>query len=115
MCTASVYKGMNGLFMQALRTAGAYGVLDEVLADLAEAGFPAPTAGVVMAATKAQRYVPEMREIAATQRAVGLPASLFEGFAEVFEQVAATKLATHDPESADLTMPAAEAVRYLNE
>lgn len=113
MCTASVYKGTQALLMQAMRTAAAHGVLAEVLADLAEGGHPAPTPGVVTAATKARRYAPEMREIAATQRDAGLPASLFESFAEVYERVAGTELAGGDPESVDRDMPPEEAVRLL--
>jgi 3-hydroxyisobutyrate dehydrogenase-like beta-hydroxyacid dehydrogenase len=113
MCTASVYKGTQALLMQAMRTAAAHGVLAEVLADLAEGGHPAPTPGVVTAATKAGRYAAEMREIAATQRDAGLPVSLFEAFAQVYEQVAGTGLASGDPESVDRAMPPEAAVRLL--
>ena len=69
---------------------------------------------MVSAATKARRYAPEMREIAATQRAAGLPASLFDGFADVFAQVAGTALGLEEPESVDLAMSPEEAVRCLN-
>jgi len=68
----------------------------------------------VVAATKAARYVPEFEEIAATQAAAGLPAALFQGFAEVYRQLAAADLARADPESVDRSMPAAEAVRRLS-
>jgi 3-hydroxyisobutyrate dehydrogenase-like beta-hydroxyacid dehydrogenase len=114
MCTASVYKGTQALLIQAMRTAAAHGVLAQVLADLAEGGHPAPTPGVVSSATKAHRYAPEMREIAATQYAAGLPASLFEAFAEVYAQVAGTELGRMEPESVDLAMAPDEAVRCLN-
>ncbi len=114
MCTASVYKGTTGLFMQAMRTAARHGVLDEVLADLANAGLADPTRSVVVAATKAARYVPEFQEIAATQQAAGLPAALFQGFAEVYRQIAASELASLDPESVDRSMPPDEAVRRLS-
>ena len=115
MCTASVYKGMTGLFMQAMRTAAQHGVLDEVLADLAEAGLADPTRSVVVAATKAARFVPEFEEIARTQHAAGLPAALFEGFAEVYRQITAGELAAADPESIDRAMPAREAIRRLSQ
>jgi Domain of unknown function (DUF1932) len=108
-----VYKGMTGLFMQAIRTADRHGVLDEVLADLAEAGLADPTRSVVVAATKAARFVPEFEEIALTQRDAGLPAALFEGFAEVYRQVTGSELAGADPESVDRAMPAREAIRLL--
>jgi 3-hydroxyisobutyrate dehydrogenase-like beta-hydroxyacid dehydrogenase len=113
MCTASVYKGTQALLMQAMRTAAAHGVLTEVLADLAEGGHPAPTPGVVSSVTKARRYVPEMREIATTQRNAGLPASLFESFAEVYAQVATTELGRYDPESVDLVMPPDQVMRLI--
>jgi 3-hydroxyisobutyrate dehydrogenase-like beta-hydroxyacid dehydrogenase len=115
MCTASVYKGTTGLYMQAMRTAARHGVLDAVLADLAEAGLPDPTPSVVSAATKAARFVPEFEEIAATQAAAGLPAALFQGFAEVYRQIAASELAHADPESVDRSMSPDEALSRLGD
>src|SRR5207249_1612210 len=76
MCTASVYKGLNGLFTQALRTGYHHGVLDRVLDDLRQAGFDRAVASVAVAATKSGRFVDEMREIAKAQHAAGLPAAL---------------------------------------
>jgi 3-hydroxyisobutyrate dehydrogenase-like beta-hydroxyacid dehydrogenase len=105
MCTASVYKGLNALITQAIRTAGAHGVLDPVIADLRRAGFDA-TPGVASAATKAHRYVDEMREISATQAAAGLTPALFEAFAQVYAQIATTALADGDPESTRALSPA---------
>ena len=113
MCTASVYKGTTALLTQALRAAAANGVLDEVLADLATGGFPEPARRAVVGATKAERYVPEMREIAATQESAGLPVALFAAIAEVYAQIATTELAALDPESVDRSMPPVEVVRRL--
>src|SRR5207237_1508206 len=112
---ASGYKGTTGLYMQALRTAARHGVLDAVLADLAEAGRTDPTRSVVRAAAKAARFVPEFEEIAATQQAAGLPAALFQGFAEVYREITAGELAAADPESIDRAMPAREAIRRLSQ
>jgi 3-hydroxyisobutyrate dehydrogenase-like beta-hydroxyacid dehydrogenase len=112
MCTASVYKGLNALVTQALRTAGRYGVLDPAVADLARNGLDR-TAGVPSAATKAHRFVDEMREIAATQAGAGLTAHLFEAFAEVYADIAGTELAHGDPETADHGLSAAEVVARL--
>jgi len=112
MCTASVYKGMVGLFAQAMRAAEHYGVLEPVLADLATGGHD-PTPAVAVAVTKADRFVPEMHAISATQAAAGLPASLFEAFAEVYAQLAATELASADPESVDRRMPPDELLARL--
>lgn len=111
MCTASVYKGLNALLTQALRTAGRHGVLEPVLADLARTGLPG-TAGIARSATKAARYVDEMREIAATQGGAGLTPALFQAFAEVYAEIATTPLAQGAPEStADL--PPAEIITRL--
>ncbi|MEV4403953.1 DUF1932 domain-containing protein [Actinoplanes sp. NPDC049598] len=113
MCTGSVYKGMVALITQAMRTAGAHGVLDPVLADLERNGL-ADTAGVAQAATKAHRYVGEMREVSATQAGAGLTPDLFAAMAAVYADIAATRLADGDPETArDLT--ATEIVARLAE
>jgi 3-hydroxyisobutyrate dehydrogenase-like beta-hydroxyacid dehydrogenase len=114
MCTASVYKGLTGLYLQAMRTAGRYGVLDEVVADLSTGGHAEPARAVTLAATKAARYVPEMREISATQRDAGLSAELFAAFAEVYEQLAQAPLAAGDPESVGATLSPAEVVSRLD-
>jgi 3-hydroxyisobutyrate dehydrogenase-like beta-hydroxyacid dehydrogenase len=114
MCTASVYKGLNGLVMQAMRVAGRHGVLDHVLADLGGNGLDR-SAAVTIAATKADRYADEMREIAATQSEAGLTPALFEAFAEIYAYVARTSLASGDPESADTTLTPSEIVRRLTQ
>ena len=69
MCTASVYKGTALLLTHACRTALDEGVLDEALADLrlsAPCLVEGPERWIATAASKAERYVAEMREIAAT-------------------------------------------------
>jgi 3-hydroxyisobutyrate dehydrogenase-like beta-hydroxyacid dehydrogenase len=112
MCTASVYKGLNAIVTQAIRTGARYGVLDQVLTDLAHNGLDR-TAGVARAATKAQRYADEMREIAAAQAGAGLTPTLFAAIAEVYAEIAGTALAEGDPESA-ADLPAAELVARLD-
>ncbi|WP_306213733.1 NAD(P)-dependent oxidoreductase [Actinoplanes sp. RD1] len=111
MCTASVYKGLTALVTQAMRAAGHYGVLDEVLADLAKAGLD-NSASVPRAATKAHRFVDEMREIAAAQAGAGLTPALFEAMAEVYADVATTRLAQGDPETTG-SLPPAETIARL--
>jgi 3-hydroxyisobutyrate dehydrogenase-like beta-hydroxyacid dehydrogenase len=113
MCTASVYKGLTALVTQAMRTAGRYDVLDHVLADLARNDLD-NSAAVAVSATKAHRFVDEMREIAATQAGAGLTPALFEAFAAVYADVAGTELAQGDPESADRSPDPAEIVRRLS-
>jgi 3-hydroxyisobutyrate dehydrogenase-like beta-hydroxyacid dehydrogenase len=113
MCTASVYKGLNGLVTQAMRVAGRYGVLDLVLDDLGTNGLDG-SAGVAVAATKAHRYVDEMHQIAATQAGAGLTPALFEAFAAVYAEIAGTRLAEGDPESADHALSPDDIVRGLS-
>jgi 3-hydroxyisobutyrate dehydrogenase-like beta-hydroxyacid dehydrogenase len=98
MSTASVYKGLVGLYAQAIRSADHYGVLDAVLADLAGAGYNLRR-DVAVAATKAHRYVAEMEEISVAQGGAGLHPELFAAFARVYAEIATTPLADDDPES----------------
>ncbi|WP_030440463.1 NAD(P)-dependent oxidoreductase [Actinoplanes subtropicus] len=97
MSTASVYKGLTGLMAQAIRSAAAYDVLEPVMADLGD-GFGTPY-GVALAATKAHRYVAEMREIARSQAGAGLTPALFEAYAEIWAEVAEQPLADGRPET----------------
>jgi 3-hydroxyisobutyrate dehydrogenase-like beta-hydroxyacid dehydrogenase len=112
MCTASVYKGLTGLYAQALRTAAHHRVLDHVVRDLHGGGLD-PVPAVALAATKAARYVPEMLEIAATQGGAGLPATLFEAYAEIWHLMANSALAASDPEAIDRALPADAVVRGI--
>ena len=101
MCTASVYKGTTAVLAQALLTAHANGVLEHVLDDLRES-LPELLDGaqrsIASSATKAERFVGEMLEIAATQEAAGLPAALFGGMAEVYAALSLRPLARRAPE-----------------
>ena len=100
MCTASVYKGSVALLAHALMTARANDVLAHVLDDLGEAPDGAALR-VARSATKAHRYVGEMREIAATQAAAGLTPALFDAMAEVYEALSRRDLAGSAPEAVD--------------
>ena len=101
MSTASIYKGTSALLAHALLAAHANGVLDYVLDDL-RTGSPELVANVARrlasAATKSDRYVAEMREIALAQSTAGLPLVLFEAMAEVFSELSASELARAAPE-----------------
>ncbi|GAA2500796.1 hypothetical protein Ahu01nite_078190 [Winogradskya humida] len=112
MCTGGVYKGLTALITQAMRTAGAYGVLDAVVDDLARNGL-AQTAGVARSATKAGRFVDEMLEISATQESAGLTPDVYAAIAAVYRDVAGTRLAGADPEQ-ERELTAAEVVALLS-
>ena len=107
MCTASMYKGSTALLAHALLTAHAHGVLPQVLDDLHDS-FPAQidraARSIAVSTTKAERFVGEMREIAATQAGAGLTPALFEAMAEVYGALARVELAAsaEDVESAPL-------------
>ncbi|KQC37227.1 dehydrogenase [Frankia sp. ACN1ag] len=114
MSTASVYKGLAALFLQATAAAQQAGVLDVMLDDLGPT-FPAQVDGLgswlALSASKADRYVAEMREIAATQAAAGLPPELFEAMAVVWERVARSPLGALTPEQAAGVADAAAVIR----
>jgi 3-hydroxyisobutyrate dehydrogenase-like beta-hydroxyacid dehydrogenase len=116
MCTASVYKGTLALFVHALLTASEHGVVEHVLDDLGES-FPQhverPGGMVARAASVAERYVGEMHEIASTQAAAGLPASVFEGMADAYAALARRPLARRAPEDVDRALPLADALAEL--
>lgn len=101
MSTASVYKGTTALLTQALLAAEWYGVLEHVLADL-RLGAPEFVSHVerrlANAATKSDRYIAEMHEIAAAQSTAQLTPALFEAMAEVYAALAQTPLARTNPE-----------------
>ncbi len=117
MSTASVYKGTSALLAHALLTAEAHGVLDHVLEDL-RAGAPELEANVARrlasAASKSERYVAEMREIAATQAAAGLTPLLFEAMAEIYTALSASERARAAPEEVPQDVTLGDVLRDLN-
>lgn len=116
MCTASMYKGTNALVMQAMLAAARHDVLEHFLADVVRM-WPEQVLNwpreVALAATKADRFVDEMREIARTQADAGLVAAMFEGIAAVFERAAHTELGLASPESIDRDVVVDDVLRRL--
>ena len=101
MSTASVYKGSAALLTHSLLAAEWHGVLAHVLDDL-RLSAPELVSRVerrlAHAATKSDRYVAEMHEIAASQSEAQLTPALFEAMAEVFGALSRTSLAERHPE-----------------
>ena len=97
MCTASVYKGNTALLAHALATAQRERRSADVLDDLHDS-FPRQIDGaarlLAVSTTKAERFVGEMLEIAATQASAGLTPTLFEAMAKVYARLAETELAS---------------------
>ena len=118
MSTASVYKGSTALLAQALLSAAHFGVLEHVLEDL-RLGAPELVVRVerrlASSATKADRFVAEMHEIASTQAAVGLEPSLFEAMAHVYARLADTPLAHMKPEELPEELALDDVLRELGE
>jgi 3-hydroxyisobutyrate dehydrogenase-like beta-hydroxyacid dehydrogenase len=116
MCTASVYKGTLAVFAHALLTAHHHGVVEHVLDDLRDS-YPElverPGGALARAASVSARYVGEMREIAATQAAAGLPATLFDGMADVYDALSRRPLAARSPEEVDRALPLDDALAEL--
>jgi 3-hydroxyisobutyrate dehydrogenase-like beta-hydroxyacid dehydrogenase len=114
MCSASVYKGLVALGAEAMLTAHHHGVLDTLLDELKLGGLPLDFArSAAVAATKSDRYVPEMREIATTQAGAGLTPALFLAMAEVWTAIGKGPLADEDPETVDRTASPADIVSRL--
>lgn len=116
MCTASVYKGRVALLAQAFRTARTHGVVDLVLADLADSGLvdvDRAGASLGVASAKAWRYVAEMDEIAATQAEAGLTPDLFRALATVYAELAEHPVA-ETPEEVRDDLPLVEALDRIS-
>jgi hypothetical protein len=103
MCTASMYKGITGLLLQALATAQYNEVLQWVQDDLRRA-YPdlieSAGAQIAVAASKSDRFPGEMREIAGAQAQAGLRPELFQAMALIFEQAHRSPLGALTPEQA---------------
>lgn len=111
-----MYKGTNALVLQAVLTASHFGVLDAFLEDVTRIwpqNVPRWPWEVALAATKAERFVDEMREIAATQKEAGLPEELFLGVATAFEHATRSDLASAAPETIQRAITFSEIVTRL--
>lgn len=103
MCFAAMGKGVQALAAQVLVAAERYGVTDTVAAE-----YAATSPGVLayslqqlpLMTPKAYRWAPEMREIALTFDAVGLPLATYEGVARMYDFIAQTALGRESPEAA---------------
>ncbi len=94
MCYAAYSKGTTALLSAILATAESLGIREELYQqwDLDDPAFSGRAERrVVGAALKAWRFEGEMKEIAATFRAAGLPGRFHEAAAEVYHRIAALK------------------------
>lgn len=100
MCYAAQNKGAIALLIAVMAAADRLGVLDQLRGTWSRSGGPDKTdAHILRAAPKAWRWAPEMREIAATLDAAGMPPEFHQAAAEVYEMLRDFKDAA--PESID--------------
>ncbi len=95
MSYAAITKGLTALATEALTAARLGGVAEALTAELAasQPDLAAWFARAVPAMSpKAYRWVAEMHEIAATQRALGLPGGMLAGAAAMYELITASPL-----------------------
>ena len=94
MCYAAFTKGSSALLLAIRALAEREGVTDALLAEwaLSQPGLPERSAATaVSTSAKAWRFEGEMREIAATFDAAGLPGGFHEAAAEVFGRMSPLK------------------------
>ncbi len=104
MCYAAVTKGTSALQFAQLAAASRLGVDEALAAELAESQS-ATYAGMRRALpglpAKAPRWIEEMRQIAATFEAVGVPGDFHRGAAALYELLSATPFADEPEEAVD--------------
>jgi len=93
MCFSAYSKGSTALLCALLAAAKRHGVLDDLKRSWTHNGpkLADVEREVSRAAPKAWRFVPEMREIAATLEAAGMPSGFHEAAAEVYTALASFK------------------------
>src|SRR5262249_16660398 len=88
MCFAAHSKGSIALLIAVMGAADRLGVLDDLKRQWTRLSPAAPTeAHILRAAPKAWRWVPEMREIAATLDGAGMPPDFHQAAAEIYEKL----------------------------
>jgi 3-hydroxyisobutyrate dehydrogenase-like beta-hydroxyacid dehydrogenase len=102
LCYAALTKGLTALATELLVAGEVLGLSDPLRAEL-QASQPALLAWIARQAPgmppKADRWVGEMEEIAATFGALGLTPKLHEGSADLFRFVAGSPLGANTPET----------------
>lgn len=116
MCYSAFNKGTQGLMLQTLMAAHRLGVHDiveqQLLASRAEA-YQGLLKALPQLPPKAYRWVPEMYEIARTFEGVGMTPRIFQGEADMFELVAATRLGKETPENRDKNRSGKDVIEQL--
>jgi 3-hydroxyisobutyrate dehydrogenase-like beta-hydroxyacid dehydrogenase len=103
MCYAALTKGITAITVELLVAAHELGVEEAVVRELREARpdvFDWQMRSIAVMPAKADRWVPEMQEIARTFGELGLTPDIFIGAAGLFAMVAEMPIAQETPEEA---------------
>jgi 3-hydroxyisobutyrate dehydrogenase-like beta-hydroxyacid dehydrogenase len=118
MCYGAMAKGSTALVLELMIAARRLGI-DQALEAQIRATFPGTLEKVfdliAVMPPKAHRFAPEMLEIAQTFESVGMTPRVFQGIAEVFEYVAATRLGKETPETRDKSRTGADVYRIMGD
>jgi len=118
MCYSAFNKGMQAMGLELLIAARRLGVdaaLEVQLLASRRDVYDWLIGALPAMPPKAYRWVPEMHEIAKTFEAVGLTPRMFQGTADMYDQVAATALGKETPENRDKSRGGKDVVRLLAE
>jgi 3-hydroxyisobutyrate dehydrogenase-like beta-hydroxyacid dehydrogenase len=118
MCYAAVTKGTSALQFAQLAAASRLGVDEALAAELAEsqgATYSSMQRSLPGLPAKAPRWIEEMRQIAATFEAVGVPGGFHHGAAALYELLSATPFADEPEEAVDTSRTLETTVAALTE
>ena len=118
MCYAAVTKGTSALQFAQLAAASRLGVDEALAAELAEsqaATYASMRRALPGLPAKAPRWIEEMRQIAATFEAVGVPGDFHRGAAALYELLSATPFADEPEEAVDTSRTLETTVAALTE
>ena len=116
MCYAAMNKGTMAMVLELMIVARRFGVDAALEAQFNETHGPIYNkimSGLPTMPPKAYRWVPEMLEIAQTFESAGLTRRMFEGAADLYEYIAATRIGKETPETRDKSRSGQEVVKLL--
>jgi 3-hydroxyisobutyrate dehydrogenase-like beta-hydroxyacid dehydrogenase len=116
MVYASITKGTNALLAAAFVTAERNGLLEPLMAELASSQpgmLRRAEANIGRMPADAARWAPEMREIARTFDAAGMPGDIHRGTAETMEFLARSAFGTETRRTIDRSRTMSQTVRAI--
>jgi 3-hydroxyisobutyrate dehydrogenase-like beta-hydroxyacid dehydrogenase len=115
-CYSGFNKGTQGLLLQTLIAAqrlGVYEALEKQLLSSRGDMYNWLLGTLPQMPPKAYRWVPEMYQLAKTFEGVGMTPRIFQGEADMFEMIAATKLGKETPENRDRARTGKDVIKQL--